>query len=264
MKPSKLYERDYLQLSSEEAKEKSDYIKSLKDIMDIKPYSELSMAVRHNLSLFPNNLVVLLDEKKNHDLVAINSEFFDLIHKKGIQEQEILNFINHTPAYHIVCGILANRFQFGHHECYLFKEFWLGENYRADYMIIGKGSGGYEFVLIEFEKSDGRITLKDGHIGEAFRKGISQVDDWKAWIEGNFSEFSKALISVKGDKTMPPELEKYDSTRFHYVVVSGLRSDYSDKTYQTARDKANRSGIHLIHYDKLYENAVDLLKQETF
>ncbi|OUP74848.1 hypothetical protein B5F08_11790 [Anaeromassilibacillus sp. An172] len=266
MKPSKLYKKDFFELSSAEKKEKSDYIKSQEtiDITKISLYSKLSMAVRHNLSLFPNNLVVLQDEKNTSDLEAINSKFYDLIHKEGALERDVLNYINHTPAYHIVCGILMDRFPFGHHECYLFKEFCLGSKYRADYMIIGKGSGGYEFVLVEFEKPEGRITLKDGHIGEAIRKGIFQVEDWKAWIEGNFNELSEDLMSVKGDETMPSELQKYDSTRFHYVVVCGLRSDFSDKTYRTAREKAKNLGIHLIHHDNLYKNAVELLKRDTF
>ena len=127
MKPSKLYEKDYLILSNDEANEKADYLKSVEtiDIANIKSYSELSLAVRHNLSLFPNNLVVLQDEKDKCDLVSINSEFNALIHKEGVLEREVLNFINHTPAYHIPCGILMDRFQFGHHECYLFKELWL-------------------------------------------------------------------------------------------------------------------------------------------
>ncbi len=266
MKPSKLYKKDFLFLSSAESKEKLAYIQSPKDIdiTNIKPYSELSMAVRHNLSLFPNNLVVLQDEKDSKDLETINSEFYSLIHKDGALEQEVLNFINHTPAYHIVCGILMDRFQFGHHECYLFKELWLGTQYRADYLIIGKGSGGYEFVFVEFEKPDGRITLKNGHIGDAFRKGEFQIEDWKAWIDGNFSVLAKDLTRVKGEVDMPPELERYDSTRFHYVVVSGLRSDFSETTYRTAREKASHLGIHLLHHDKLYENATELLKRDTF
>lgn len=266
MKPSKLYERNFFMLSDEEESEKSAYLKSIEkiDIPCLKPYSELSLAVRHSLSLFPNNIVVLQDEKNNYDLESLNSKFYALIHTDGALERDVLNFINHTPAYYIPCGILMDRFQFGHHECYLFKELWHGKKYRADYMIIGRGSGGYEFVFVEFEKPDGKITLKDGHIGEAFRKGEFQIEDWKYWLDGNFSELSKDLVSVKGDMQMPPELEKYDSTRFHYVVVSGLRTDFSDITYRTAREKAKYLGIHLIHHDKLYENAVELLRRETF
>ena len=98
MKPSKLYEKDYLILSNDEANEKADYLKSVEtiDIANIKSYSELSLAVRHNLSLFPNNLVVLQDEKDKCDLVSINSEFNALIHKEGVLEREVLNFINHA------------------------------------------------------------------------------------------------------------------------------------------------------------------------
>ena len=72
MKPSKLYEKDYLILSNDEANEKADYLKSVEtiDIAIIKSYSELSLAVRHNLSLFPNNLVVLQDEKDPTDALV--------------------------------------------------------------------------------------------------------------------------------------------------------------------------------------------------
>ena len=141
---------------------------------------------------------------------------------------------------------------------------WLGNKFRADYVLIGKGSGGYEFVLIEFEKPDGRITLKNGHWGECFRKGEFQVKDWKRWMDAHNCQFFSDLLSVSGREDIPKEFQEYDSTRFHYIVVSGLRSDFDDTTYRDAREKAQNEGIYMIHHDNLLDNARELQKRETF
>ena len=63
----------------------------------------------------------------------------------------------------------------GHHGAYLFPEFPLGTSYKADYLLIGNGSGGHEFIFIELENPKGNITLQNGELGNTFRKGILQV-----------------------------------------------------------------------------------------
>ena len=263
--PSKLYSRDYTILFPEEIEKKIEYVQrhTNPDLLSIKPMEYYPLAVRHNLSLFPNNHIELLGMKEAGNIAGLNEAFLRLISDDNCLERDVLNFINHTPAYHIVASMLKDRFPFGHHELYLFKEMWLGDDYRADYVLIGKGSGGYEFVLIEFEKPDGRITLKDGYWGEAFRKGDCQVEDWRAWMDENFSVFSKSLESVKGDAEFPQELRKYDHTRFHYVVVAGRRDAFSKKTYRLAREK-RLNDILMLHHDHLYESAVKLELDETF
>lgn len=266
MKPSRLYARDYTVLTPDEVKKKKEYQKQATevDILNIKPMEYYPLAVRHNLSLFPNNHIDLLGMKEQSNIPKLNVDFLQLIKKEGCLEREVLNFINQTPAYHIVGSILKDRFPFGHHELYLFKEMQLGDGYRTDYVLLGKGSGGYEFVLIEFEKPDGRITLRDGHFGEAFRKGLYQVDDWKAWMDGNFDFFVKDLASVKGEAEFPIELTKYDSTRFHYVVIAGRRDDFTETIYRNVREKRQRMDIHLLHHDNLYDSSVQLETAETF
>ena len=234
------------------------------DIFDIKPMDYYPISVRHNLSLFPNNHIELRAIKEETSIAELNASFIQMISREGCLEREVLNFINHTPAYHIVASILKDRFPFGHHELYLFKEMWLGREYRTDYVLIGKGSGGYEFVLIEFEKPDGRITIKNGHLGESFRTGLYQVEDWKAWMDAHFDIFVSDLLSVKGEMDFPGEFQQYDSTRFHYVVVAGRRDDFSDTTYRTVRDKRQRLDIHLLHHDNLYDASLKLESDKTF
>jgi hypothetical protein len=265
MKPSRLYSRDYTQLTNDEATKKTEFLHRTEviDIFNTRPMEYYPLAVRHNLSLFPNNHIELYGLKQETNIAELNAAFLQLISNEDCLEREVLNFINHKPAYHIVASILKDRFPFGHHELYLFKEMWLGQQYRTDYVLIGKGSGGYEFVLIEFEKPEGRITLRDGHWGEAFRKGEYQVEDWKAWMDANFQVFSKDLESVKGERALPEELQKYDRTRFHYVVVAGRRDDFNNTTYREARAK-RQADILMLHHDNLYDKSVELESSMTF
>lgn len=228
-------------------------------------------SIRHYNSLFPNNHIELIDYKNddNTDLqdniITTIEEFKNLIHKNSTNEQDILRFINHKPAFFIPASItVAGGFTFGHHDLYLFPEFKLGDKYRADYLLVGSGSGGYEFIFVEFEKANGRITLNSGHYGEAIRKGNFQIYDWQSWIEANSDRFYTDLAQYKGHKNLPDSLKKYDSTRFHYVTVAGLRSDYDEVTYRRRRDQKKKEDIVLLHYDNLYDSSLELNNRNSF
>ena len=108
------------------------------------------------------------------------------------------------------------------------------------------------------------LQAEYGHLGESFRKGLYQVEDWKAWMDAHFDIFVSDLLSVKGEMDFPGEFQQYDSTRFHYVVVAGRRDDFSDTTYRTVRDKRQRLDIHLLHHDNLYDASVKLETDKTF
>lgn len=233
----------------------------------INHYNQYPEAVKHYLSLFPNNHMCLYDMKENVDLHKINEAFYSTVHNPETNEQDILRFINHVPkAYHIIGSVfIAGGFRVGHHDTYLFPEFRLGDDYRADYLLIGKGSGGYEFIFIELEKSNGRVTLKDGHPGQVIRSGEYQIDDWKKWIDSNFYKLSLFFDSEKQiGASLPTEFYDFDSTRVHYVVIGGTRDDYTDKTYEVRRRKERESSILMLHYDNLFDASEELLKRETF
>lgn len=232
-------------------------------------------AIRHHQSLFPNNHIELLDYrllKENGlkpEVNALINEFQSLIHAPDTNERDILRFINHKPAFFIPASILvAGGFTFGHHNLYLFPEFPIGTvgkpTYKADYLLIGSGSGGYEFLFVELEKSNGRITLKDGHFGEAIRKGNFQIHDWIKWIEAHNASFFEVLSTFKGNSPLPTELTEYDSTRFHFVTVAGLRSDYSETTYWEKRKQKKDEDILQLHYDNLFDSANELNYRMTF
>lgn len=265
-----LYERDYLTGLTPQEKKEFQEIKT-KETANLKfgrknLYYLYPLAVRNCLSLFPNNHLDILDLKANSNAANINNEFEQLLSSDTVKEQDILNYINKTPAFHIIASILRGcSFHFGHHGAYLFPEFPLGTSYKADYLIIGKNSGGHEFVFVELENPKGNITIQDGELGNTFRKGIIQVKNWKRWLQENYSYLSEYFEThCNRNQTLPKEFMKFDSTRLHYVVVAGRRKDFTDKTYQIAREYKDNEKIQLLHYDNLCDFSKQILQEPTY
>lgn len=227
-------------------------------------YREYPKSVRHYLSIFPNNFVDAIELKKEENLLNIIKEFKDLIDSKSTNERDILNFINNGLSIHMIVSLVSD-YNFGHHSLYVFPEFQLGVSYRVDYLIVGKNSGGYEFIFVELESCNGRITLQDGNFGEAIRKGINQVQDWKVWLEENYQSLYEIYNKYKKIKdNLPVEFMKYDSTRIHYAVVAGRRTDFNDVTYRQKRSIKNQNNINLIHYDNLIDLSRNLIGKNTY
>lgn len=265
-----IYQRDYNQLTvDEKTKYEEIKIKETKDTQlgMINLYCEYPAAVKHYLSLFPNNHIFLNDVKKSCDIHSINMQFSSLVHSETTNERDIIRFINHSAkAYYIICSIFnAGGYNFGHHDAYVFPEYRLGDDYRADYLLIGKNSGGYEFIFVELEKPNGRVTLQDGNPGQVMRLGNFQINDWKSWVDSNFHKLKNFFDSEKRkDVELPDEFYKFDSTRVHYVVVAGTRETYNEKTYQFRRREKLNSNIVYLHYDNLIDASERLLEHNSF
>lgn len=228
-------------------------------------YYRYPEAIRHHNSLFPNNHIELLDWKNSGRMVELTEEFSRIVHDKNTTEREILNYINHKPAYYIIGALLIHK-NFGHHGTYIFPEFSIGNGmYFADYLVVGKGSGGYEFVFVELEAPNKRTTIKSGHAGQATRSGLCQIFDWKRQIAGNYisitNEFKKSCLNAD---SLPQEFLQYDPTRMHYMTITGLRDDYNDVTYCDRRAMAKENGIEVYHYDNLIDFSKLLEEKNTF
>lgn len=264
-----LYDRDYnKEPSKEELKEYKRILeleKSGLKIGYINHYREYPEAIRHHNSLFPNNHIDLFDWQVDMKMSSINSSFEKLVHNISTNERDILRFINKTPAPYII-GSLLQYETFGHHATFIFPEFSIEDGkYYADYLIVGRSSGGYEFLFVELESVNGTTTLKSGYDGKSIRAGYNQIFDWKYSIESNYNlitnEFKK---NMNPSKELPTEFIKFDSSRFHYAVVSGLRKDYNETTYRNRRIKYKEMGIRSYHYDNLLELAIELENRNTF
>ena len=265
----KLYDRDYCIEPKED--ELQEYNKILKEEYDGEIlgkknlYYKYPEAVRHHKSLFPNNHIELYDWKKNGNMKELTEAFSKLVHSSTVVERDILKYINKTPAYYIIGSLLCHK-NFGHHETYIFPEFSIGNGkFYADYLIIGKNSGGYEFLFVELEAPNKSTTIKSGYEGVNTRKGLIQLSDWESEIESNYStlttEFEK---NCNRKQSLPEEFYKYDSTRMHFAVISGLRDDYNETTYRERRKKIQRLGIDMLHYDNLIQLSEELESKNTF
>ncbi len=260
-----LYDRDYTKLTNEEITEREniDFQSKGKQKFGMKnPYFEYSKAVRHNKSLFPNNFIDLPILQDTEELGRQCDAFEELLNDKSITELNVKRYIQDNGFYHIPASIFAN-YHFAHHEAVLFKEFPLGTSYRADYLLAGRASGGWQFIFVEFENPYGSITLQNGDFGATIRNGLSQIDMWKAFIEGYYSALTSEFEKYAA-RPLDTEFTKFDSTRMHYVVVAGRRSDYKDRTRRLQRLKEKNENIKVLHYDNILDNARRLIEAQSY
>lgn len=179
-----LYERDFSLLTADEYSawqdiRKKEIVGSIGGMdISINLSSQYPKAARHFNSCFPNHYLDIVELSEKERLTAQLNEFSELINSEDVNERKILEFINFKCGYFLVASIIKNYYlRFGHHDAYLFPEFQLGNSYKVDYLLVGRGSGGWEFVFVELEAPTGNITRKDGGLGNAFQKGLKQVDD---------------------------------------------------------------------------------------
>lgn len=228
-------------------------------------FREYPKAARHYLSLFPNNWLDIEELKESERLSQLSNQFLKLLDESDTDERAVINFIRHEYAYFIVGSILKSNYNFGHHDAYIIPEFMLGNSYKADYLLIGNGSGGHQFVFVELQRPSGKIILNNGELGDDFRKGIKQVNDWEAWLESNYSSLFETFTRYLNPKeNLPTEFLKYDNTRFHYAVVAGRRDVFTDKSYRIKRKSRENQNINLLHYDNLYDSAKTLIGQLSY
>ncbi|WP_413998177.1 Shedu anti-phage system protein SduA domain-containing protein [Flavobacterium sp. W1B] len=268
-----LFDKDYTKLSHPEQEALEKIHNKEEGSFLIRDFEKLShrLEVYRNFpfvlnydSLFPKNHLNTVElATSNIKNIAIVQKFSALLSTE-ITERDILNFIRDNRAYFIIGSILLNYTIYGHHDRYIFPEIELPPNFQADFLLIGKNSNGYHFLLIELENPTGNITLADGNFGNAIRKGLNQIDDWRDWLENNFNGLRKAIEKLNiFNKQLPKEFYEFDSTRFEYAVIAGRRSDYNDKSNRLKR-KLRRNGVFLLHYDNLIEESEKLIKSGNY
>lgn len=260
-----LYDRDYRILHDEEKREYEQILvrerEGMRGIIRRNLYYLYPKAARHFYTLFPNNYLDpfdLRDKGQRHeDIESLRI----LIGSGGSKERQILNLISERKSYFIVGSILKENYNFGHHGAYVFPEFPLGSAYKVDYLLIGENSDGHHFVFVEMESPGGRTVLSDGNFGEALRSGINQTQDWNSWLENDFpslrSEFAK---HIKRDDKLPDKFYRLDKTRIHYVVVAGVREEFSQKTRARRRKFLLDSEVRILHYNNLIDGAQKLIE----
>jgi hypothetical protein len=266
----KLYKRDYTRLTAAElakwkAMREEEIVGKIGDsVIRQRKFHDYPKAARHFDSLFPNNYLDPVELYDQERLLRQIDQFQDILNLEKVNERAILNFINSQEAYFIIASVLKEYFHFGHHDAFLFPKFQLGISYKVDYLLVGRSSGGWNFVFVELEAPLGQITMKEGELGSVFRKGIEQVKCWDVWLQAHYSSLKESFDKYRrSSKSLPNEFLALDKSRMNFIIVAGRRSDFREKTYREQRNIKN-SSLFILHYDNLIDASKNIIGQITY
>ena len=84
-------------------------------------------------------------------------------------------------------------------------------------------------------------------------------------MTANFASYTEKLRKYKNPSlNLSDEFYTLDLSRFHYVVVAGRRSDFSEKTYILKREYKKEKDIDVLHYDNLIDFSNNLIGKITY
>lgn len=167
---------------------------------------------------------------------------------RATKENDIQSYIKRNKKWFIPLSILKD-YDFGHHFACVVPEYSLGNEYKVDYLLIGKNSIGYHFVFVEFEDVNVEYKNKTSNSEtEKVRKGITQIRDWKRWIDQNKDYFENSKGISEFGRNIP-------SWGFYYCLVVSRREKMNDMANKL-RGEIQReiSGFKIISYDRLVDN----------
>ena len=167
------------------------------------------------------------------------------------KENDIQNYIKENKKWFIPTSIFED-YGFGHHEAYISVEQPLGAEYKADYMLLGRNSIGHHIVLVEFENVNVDFRLKKSNMEtEAVRKGMTQINDWKRWMDNNRPYFLQSCGLSDIGRNIP-------TWGITYCLVVGRRKRMDDTSNQMRGQIQYERGVHIITYDRLVDNILKL------
>lgn len=253
-----LYERDYSKiLNKEEAEAVELYIefhsrKGIKCSSDAPEWSHPNEEIRrflwHYNSKFPNNYLYHIEPKKL-DLKKESMEFKNIVYTAK-NENEIQNYIKLNKKWFIPAS-LYKEYNFAHHGAYIFPELSFGAEYISDYCLLGRSSDGFSIVLVEFEKANVPFKVKTQNSeSDSVRKGITQIRDWKRWLDDNREYFIRSIgLESKGIKI--------PTSRIYYCIVVSRR-DLMDQCAADLRSQLNCEfqNLKIVSFDRLVDNII--------
>ena len=159
------------------------------------------------------------------------------------RENDIQKYIKDQKKWFIPGSILKDYYT-GNHGGYLFPEQPLGSEYSVDYMLLGKNSDGYSLILVEFENANTPFIIKSQVLeSDDVRKGITQIRDWKRWMDENRQYFLKSTDLYNKGIDIP-------TARIYYCLVVSRRKFMND----SARELRSQ-----LTYDRLVDHITQLI-----
>jgi len=154
----------------------------------------------------------------------------------------------------------------GGHQQYVIAQFPFGSNYVADFVVVFSYSGAWEVHFIELEPPADDVITKSGRPTKRLNSAISQIGDWKDFVEQNRALVQKdlsdwcrkrALCGSHKSGSSPHGLiagsTEYEmSVDFEYHIVIGRRKGVTNE---------KRRKMHQLQHDGricTYDGFVDI------
>jgi hypothetical protein len=177
-------------------------------------------------------------------------------------ERTVHAFLKRDPQ------LLVTAFNYGWNHIFLVPEFQLGTKLRADFVLFGGYSGGWNVRFIELEPVGARLYLKDGTPSKELRIAMRQISDWREYIRVHEAhlrdELSRAMVSKNAyqvrHKAVSRYLEKkirdpHDIIHWYGQIVIGRRDRLSEDEQRRRSRGIDLIDAEIATYDRLVDVA---------
>jgi hypothetical protein len=159
---------------------------------------------------------------------------------------------------------------------YALPEFSFGTDYRADFVVMGRFSGGFDIQFIEMEPPNVPLFTRAGIPAKRFAGALSQVRDWKAYVEKNRGIVLKELAKsaekeallltrwIRNPKGSFSSRSPYSPLSIYhpeagfnwdYHIVIGRRTSLSEEHLGKKAAFHNTDSVEVMTYDRLIDAA---------
>ncbi|XSG81115.1 MAG: Shedu anti-phage system protein SduA domain-containing protein [Methyloligella sp. ZOD6] len=119
----------------------------------------------------------LEDFKVTSQLTHENVEMLQEVIRSAPDEKPIQRYIEANPV--VLAAVLTGRSRF------LIPRPPLGGKFVPDFLISDLDSLGIRWILVELETPISSVTLRQNDLAKVARRGISQIEEWRSWLENN-------------------------------------------------------------------------------
>jgi len=121
----------------------------------------------------------------------------------------------------------------------------------VDWAVANGSSGGMIWELVELETPKAVPFIRDGNFSTATRKGISQIGDWRDWLQSNL-DYAQRPKSAHGLGLL--EIETAAA-----VVIVGRREKYAEAPGRQTFDRRRKrekleARLEILSYDSFIES----------
>lgn len=166
---------------------------------------------------------------------------FQLVLDRATTEHDTQQFLQDNPQ------LLLQPLRGGHGRWVLPQKAF-GGLFRSDFMIAELSSSGFEWTAVELEGPQRPLFTKTGQPAQYLRKGISQIEEWRLYIQQNLGACRRPRVE------MGLGLADIDDQVRGWVIIG--RRDPADQQFKRQRRQlATRNNVEIRTYDWLIDRA---------